>query len=83
MDKDYPYVTDLITLATEMIDKADKINSRLVNCIIVLAISFCLCFAVTVVGYSYFYFTTDYNYGTNQTQINTNDSNQTTIKGGK
>jgi Sec-independent protein secretion pathway component TatC len=82
MDKDYPYVTDLITLATEMIDKSDKINNRLVNCIIVLTVAFCLCFAVTVIGYSYFYFTTDYNYGTNQTQINTTDSSQT-IKGGK
>ena len=77
------YVSELIKLSSEMIRKTDQINQRLVNAVIVMAITFSLSFAVTIIGISYFYFTTDYNYGTNQTQINSDGSNQTTIKGGK
>lgn len=81
MDNNYPYVTDLVALAREMIDKTDKTNQRLVNSIICITIAFCLCLSITIVGITYLYFTTDYGYGTNQTQINTQNSNQT-IKGG-
>lgn len=76
------HVAELIRLSTEMIRKNDQINQRLVTAVIVLGIAFSICFTTTIVGISYFYFTTDYNYGTNQTQINTQNSNQSTTKGG-
>lgn len=75
------YIQDVIKLSADTITKADKINQRLVTAVIVMAISFSISFAVTIIGISYFYFTSGYEYGFNQTQINTENSNQT-IKGG-
>lgn len=78
------HVSELIKLSSEMINKTDQINQRLVNSIIVICTAFCLCFTITVVGISYLYFTTDYSYPqVNQNQVGTDNSTQTINKGVK
>lgn len=76
-------IIDLINMSIKTIDKVDKLNQRLITCIIAMTVSFYLCICLTIVGLAYFYFTTDYNYGTvNQNQTNTENSNQNINKGG-
>jgi hypothetical protein len=78
------HVSELIKLSSEMINKTDHINQRLVQALIISVIAFSLCLTITLVGISYFYFTTDYGFGTvNQTQTNTENSNQNINKGVK
>jgi hypothetical protein len=80
MEVNVEHVAELIKLSSEMINKTDQINQRLVTAIITLSVTFCF----TLVGFAYFYFTTNYEYGTvNQTQSNTENSNQKIDKGGK
>lgn len=74
------HVSELIKLSSEMINKTDQINQRLVNSIIVMCMVFCL----TAVCVSYLYFTTDYSYPqVNQNQVGTDNSTQTINKGVK
>lgn len=68
--------TECIKVCSETIEKSNQINKRLVIAIVVIAVAFCISFSVMVCGLANLYFTTDYNYGTNQTQINTENSNQ-------
>jgi hypothetical protein len=80
MEVSVEHVSELIKLSSEMINKTDQINQRLVNSIVVMCMVFCL----TAVCVSYLYFTTDYGYGSvTQNQTNTENSNQTNNKGVK
>ena len=65
----------IVKIYAETIEHNDKINRRLVTCIMAITISFCVAITVICAFVSWIYFTADYYYPNITTQYSDNTNN--------